>query len=162
MTVWEMVCTGSNTHVTSLGRQDLMQRTVSVFSCWSLRGTTAHEADGEAGTAAPTGAEVQGGGAGGQPRGICPRDSSVRERQWSLQPGCSVGRLHGPSCKLEPDLNARNTLWLPWALADKHSSEICQLHELSINIHNCKIESQVHLPNKYVLSARRQVLGTAK
>lgn len=38
-TVWEMVFTGSNTQVTSLGRQDLMQRTVSVFSWRSLRGT---------------------------------------------------------------------------------------------------------------------------
>lgn len=40
-TVWEMVCTGSNTQETSLGRQDLMQRTVSVFSWRSLQGTTA-------------------------------------------------------------------------------------------------------------------------
>lgn len=38
-TVWEMVFTGSNAQLTSLGRQDLMQRTVSVCSWRSLRGT---------------------------------------------------------------------------------------------------------------------------
>lgn len=37
--VWEMVFMGSVAQVTSLGRQDLMQRTVSVFSWRSLRGT---------------------------------------------------------------------------------------------------------------------------
>lgn len=42
-TVWEMVCTGSNTQVTSLGRQDLTQRTVSVFSWRSLRGARTQE-----------------------------------------------------------------------------------------------------------------------
>lgn len=42
-TVWETVCTGSSTQATSLGRQDLMQRTVSVFSWRSLRRATARE-----------------------------------------------------------------------------------------------------------------------
>lgn len=39
MTVWEIVWTGSNTQLTSFGRQDLMQRIVSVFSSLTLRET---------------------------------------------------------------------------------------------------------------------------
>jgi hypothetical protein len=66
MTVWEMVCTGSRTQVMSVGRQDLMQRTVSDFSWRSLRGTTAREADGKVRTMASTGTKVQGRAAGGQ------------------------------------------------------------------------------------------------
>lgn len=36
MTVWEIVWTGSSRQLTSFGRQDLMQRTVSVFSSLTL------------------------------------------------------------------------------------------------------------------------------
>lgn len=39
MTVWEIVWTGSSTQLTSFGRQDLMQRIVSVFSSLTLRET---------------------------------------------------------------------------------------------------------------------------
>ena len=81
-TVWEMVCTGSNTQVTSLGRQDLMQRTVSVFSWRSLRGTTAQEVDGKVRIATPTETQVPGGAAGG-PGG----------------PGCSAGMPRSPPCR---------------------------------------------------------------
>lgn len=64
-TVWEMVCTGSNTQVTSLGRQDLMQRTVSVFSWRSLRGTRTREVDEIVRTSTATETGVQGGATGG-------------------------------------------------------------------------------------------------
>lgn len=43
MTVWETVCTGSRTQASSVGRQDLMQRTVSVFSWRKLQRNTAQE-----------------------------------------------------------------------------------------------------------------------
>lgn len=43
MTVWETVCTGSRTQASSLGRQDLMQRTVSVFSWRKLQRNTGQE-----------------------------------------------------------------------------------------------------------------------
>lgn len=43
MTVWETVCTGSRTQASSVGRQDLMQRTVSVFSWRKLQRSTAQE-----------------------------------------------------------------------------------------------------------------------
>lgn len=39
MTVWEIVWTGSSRQLTSFGRQDLMQRMVSVFSSLTLRET---------------------------------------------------------------------------------------------------------------------------
>lgn len=64
-TVCEMVCTGSSTQVTSLGRQDLTQRTVSVFSWRSLRGITAQGADGKVGTAPPPETQAPRGAAGG-------------------------------------------------------------------------------------------------
>lgn len=40
MTVWETVCTGSRMQASSVGRQDLMQRTVSVFSWRKLQGNS--------------------------------------------------------------------------------------------------------------------------
>lgn len=47
MTVWEMVCTGSRTQASSVGRQDLMQRTVSVFPWRKLQRNTAQEGWGQ-------------------------------------------------------------------------------------------------------------------
>lgn len=43
MKVWETVCTGSRMQASSVGRQDLMQRTVSVFSWRKLQRNTAQE-----------------------------------------------------------------------------------------------------------------------
>lgn len=73
-TVWEMVCTGSNMQVTSLGRQDLTQRTVSVFSWRSLRGTRTQEVDELVGASTATETGVQGGATGGPVRAqLAPR-----------------------------------------------------------------------------------------
>lgn len=63
-TVWEMVCTGASTQVTSLGRQDLMHRMVSVFSWRSLRGPQ-HKGGAKLGPPRPPETGVQAGGAGG-------------------------------------------------------------------------------------------------
>ena len=92
-TVWEMVCTGSNTQVTSLGRQDLMQRTVSVFSWRSLGGTTAQEADGNVATATPTETQDPGGPAGGQVGSARPEAAPAENRSGLRGPAARRGCL---------------------------------------------------------------------
>lgn len=65
MTVWETVCTGSRMQASSVGRQDLMQRTVSVFSWRKLQRNTAQEGwwqsqdDSSQGTPEAAGAQRQ-------------------------------------------------------------------------------------------------------
>lgn len=146
-TVWEMVCTGSSMQVTSLGRQDLMQRTVSVFSWRSLRGTTAQEEDGKVGTATPTETHVPGGAAGGPAGSACPRDGPTREAQRPPQPSCSLGMPHSPSCQLDQDPHSGPHL--PW-LWISEALLFAKLHGLSFGFHNCR---RIHPLDKCVLKA---------
>lgn len=150
--MWEMVCTGSSTQVTSLGRQDLMQRTVSVFSWRSLRGTTAQEAMGKVEPALP-----QRPGSG-EDKQVARRDH-LSQRWLRRRPAlASAARLLREDASLpllqtgpepKPPRHAPVSVRPGW---DKQSFAICQLYELSFSFYNCKSHSFIHLLNKCVLS----------
>lgn len=151
-TVCEMVCTGSNTQVTSLGRQDLMQRTVSVFSWRSLRGTTAQEADGKVGTATGTETQVPGGAAGGQTGALSQR----RLHQGSTV--ASAAQLLGRDAAwpfLQTGPGPHSGFHLPW-LWISEALPFAKLYGLNFSFHNCR---QIHPLDKRVLKAC-WVLGT--
>lgn len=150
-TVWEMVCTGSSTQVTSLGRQDLMQRTVSVFSWRSLRGTTAQEAMGKVEPALPQrpgSGEKQVAGRDHLSQRWLRRRPTLASAARLLRGDASLTLLQtGPEPK--PPRHAPVSVCPGW---DKQSFAICQLYELSFSFYNCKSHSFVHLLNKCVLS----------
>lgn len=145
-TVCEMVCTGSNTQVTSLGRQDLMQRTVSVFSWRSLRGTTAQEADGKVGTATGIETQVPGGAAGVQAGGLSQR--------WLHQGStvASAAQLLGEDAAwpfLQTGPGPHSGFHLPW-LWISEALLFAKPYRLNFSFHNCR---QIHPLDKRVLKA---------
>lgn len=149
-TVWEMVCTGSNTQVTSLGRQDLTQRTVSVFSWRSLRGARTQERMRKLEPAhlqRPGSREEQQAARRGE---LAQRRLHQRTAMASTA-RCSVGI---PPCKRDWDPDARDTPRFPSALAvHKRGFAICQHYGLSSSFQNSKTHAFIHSLNKYVLRA---------
>lgn len=91
-TVWEMVCTGASTQVTSLGRQDLMHRMVSVFSWRSLRGPQ-HKGGSKAGATMPPRDWRPGRRCRWRGRSTAPRDGSVGDPPGLQSPAAPWGSL---------------------------------------------------------------------